>query len=384
MLTCQKHCFSLPEDVSYLNCAYMGPLPESVEIAGYQGIAKKALPYEISRSDFFQPVEDLCRLFARLIHLDDPQRVALIPSSSYGIANVVKNVNIQPGQKVVSVDEVFPSNYYPWKRLADENGAQIHLVKPPAGTLNRGMDWNEKLLEAIDNETIVVAMPHVHWTDGTLFDLKAIRAKTREVGALLIIDGTQSVGALPFDVREIQPDALIVAGYKWLLGPYGFGLAYYGPHFDQGEPIEENWINRLHSERFEDLVNYQPAYRPGAQRYSVGENSQFIAVAMLAASIGLILEWGVENIQTYCRQLSKPYLDELQDMGFWVENEAWRGHHLFGVRLPKDRNIELLKAEASVQQVYVSFRGEAVRVSPHVYNEAKDMEQLIRVFGKTL
>jgi selenocysteine lyase/cysteine desulfurase len=381
MLTCQKHLFSLPDDITYLNCAYMGPLPEPVEMAGYQGVARKTLPYEITVPEFFEPSENLQCLFAELIHADDPGRVALMPSVSYGIANVARNIRLTPGQKIVTVDEVFPSNYYSWKRLADENRALLQVVKAPLRLTGRGREWNEKILEAIDYQTVAVALPHVHWADGTLFDLVAIRQRSREVGALLIIDGTQSVGALPFDAGEIQPDALLVAGYKWLLGPYGFGLAYYGPYFDDGTPIEENWINRLHSERFENLVNYQPAYRPGAQRYSVGESSQFVAVPMLTAALRLILDWGVENIQTYCRELTQPHLERLSEMGFWMEDARWRGSHLFGVRLPENVDIAMLKNEAAARKVFVSFRGDAVRISPHLYNNEYDMEQLINIFS---
>ena len=107
-------------------------------------------------------------------------------------------------------------------------------------------------------------MSHIHWADGTLFDLKAIRQRTRDVGALLIIDGTQSIGALPFDIQEIQPDALICAGYKWLMGPYSLGLAYLGEFFDEGIPIEENWKNRHNSHHFARLVNYEDKYQPHA------------------------------------------------------------------------------------------------------------------------
>jgi selenocysteine lyase/cysteine desulfurase len=118
-------------------------------------------------------------------------------------------------------------------------------------------------------------MGHIHWADGTLFDLVAIRKKAHSLGAKLIIDGTQSVGALPFSVQEIQPDALICAGYKWLMGPYSIGMAYYADSFNDGQPLEYNWINRLNSEDYSQLVNYQDSYKPKADKYSVGESSNF-------------------------------------------------------------------------------------------------------------
>jgi selenocysteine lyase/cysteine desulfurase len=380
MLTCQKHLFSLPDEVAYLNCAYMSPLPLAVELAGYQGVARKALPFEISADDFFSEVAEVKKLFSRLIHADDYERIAVIPSVSFGMASVVSNVKPSAKQNIVLVEAIFPSNYYPWKRLADDTGASLKVVPAPSASPGRGAIWNEKLLEAIDSATAVVALPNAHWADGTLFDLAEIRRKANEAGALLVIDGTQSVGAFPFDVRKIQPDALICGGYKWLLGPYGIGLAYYGERFDGGVPVEESWINRLDSEKFDSLVNYQPAYKPKAHRYNVGENSQFIHMPMMKAGLELLLEWGVENIQDYCRRLSEPFAVQLANQGCWVEEAGFRGGHLFGIRLPGEVDLEAFNEKARAKSVFVSVRGNSVRVSPHLYNDDEDFERLMEVF----
>ena len=346
-------------------------------MAGYQAIARKTMPYEILVPDFFEPVARLKELFAQLINVVDPQRIAVVPSVSYGISSVVKNVRIRPGQHVVVVDEIFPSNYYPWRRLTQENGAEIKVVKRPESSDGRGKAWNERLLEAIDNQTVAVAMPNVHWADGTWFDLAAIRRRTNEVGALLIVDGTQSVGALPFDVAAIQPDALVCGTYKWLLGPYSMGLAFFGEKFDNGTPIEENWINRMGSEQFENLTLYQDAYKPGAHRYCMGENSQFIGVPMLMAALELLLGWGVANIQEYCKQLTAPYIEQLTGLGCEVEAQAYRSSHLFGIRLPKGVDMDAVKKATLRRNVFVSYRAGAMRISPHLYNEAKDFERLV-------
>ncbi|MCF8244596.1 MAG: aminotransferase class V-fold PLP-dependent enzyme [Saprospiraceae bacterium] len=377
MLTCQKHLFSIPDEVSYLNCSYMSPIPEPVEFAGYQAIAKKTMPYEILVPDFFEPVNHLKSLFSKLINCDDPERIAIVPSVSYGISSVVKNVKIGTGQNIVAIDEIFPSNFYPWRRLTMENGGEIKVVKRPDEIEGRGRIWNERLLEAIDNQTVAVAVPNVHWADGTLFDLRAIRLRANEVGAMLIVDGTQSVGALPFDLAEIQPDALVCGGYKWLLGPYSMGMAYFGERFDNGVPIEESWMNRKDSERFENLTSYQDTYKPKAHRYNMGENSQFIGVPMLTAALELILGWGVKNIQEYCKNLSAPYIQHLVELGFHLEQQAYRCNHLIGVRLPAEINLEAVKNATVQRNVYVSYRAGAMRISPHLYNDSKDFERLV-------
>jgi selenocysteine lyase/cysteine desulfurase len=227
-------------------------------------------------------------------------------------------------------------------------------------------------------------MAHIHWADGTLFDLAAIRKRTRENDALLIIDGTQSVGALPFDVATLQPDALICAGYKWLLGGYSLGLAYYGEYFDQGTPIEENWINRAESENFAGLVNYQEDYQGGALRYEVGEHSNFILIPMLRAALQQINQWGVENIQAYAKNLTKDLVTKLKAQGCWIEDEAYRVAHIIGVRLPDGVEVAQVKDLLASQQIYVSVRGNSIRVSSHVYNSTEDIQKLLGCFEQVL
>lgn len=377
MLACKFNKFSLPGNITYLNCAYMSPLLKSVEKAGIRGIRMKKNPTVITPDDFFNTTKMVREEFGKLIGAD-PGRIAIIPSVSYGMAAVAANVSLKQGENVVVVGEQFPSNIYCWKRMCHEAGAALKMVAPPDTWHERGRQWNEKILEAIDAGTRVVAMGQAHWADGTKFDLPAIRKKTKAVGALLAIDGTQSVGAHPFRIDEIQPDALICAGYKWLLGPYSIGVAYYGPHFDAGRPIEENWINRLHSEDFAGLVNYEDDYHPGAARYSMGEQSNFILIPMMHKALVSLNRWGAEKIQAYCQHITREPIMALLDRGYWVEEEAFRTGHLFGLYKP-GLDLDALKQELLKNRIYVSYRGNFIRVSPYVYNDEHDLHRLTKV-----
>ncbi len=384
MLTCKHSKFSLPKNVAYLNCAYMSPMLKAVEKAGLRGVRLKRNPAEIDPDDFFSIVETLRAEFARLIGAQDPNRVAIIPSVSYGLATVARNVRITKGQHVLVAAEQFPSNYYPWQSLCNDTGAEVKVVSPEKSFTDRGKIWNERFLEAINTNTRVVAVAHAHWTDGTLFNLKALRQRTREVGALLVIDGTQSVGALPFQIETIQPDALICAGYKWLLGPYSIGLAYYSELFDNGQPIEENWINRLDSEKFTSLVDYESRYQPAARRFSVGEQSNFILAPMALKAIGQINRWGVDNIQEYCKAITEPAIAAMRQKGFLIEDSAYRASHLFGIRHPGKVDPEQLLKKLRAARIYVSMRGSSIRVSPNVYNDAEDLNRLVKTLSSTL
>ena len=375
-LGCQRESFSLPEEVHYLNCAFIGPLPIATEEAGIEGILQKQNPTKIQPSDFFTKSDQVREAFANIIGADQSNRISIIPSASYGLAVAARNLRVEKGQNIVLLHQQFPGNVYTWRRKADDCEAQIRTVVPPDGQV-RGAEWNERILEAIDLNTAVVDVPNVHWTDGTVIDVSAVAARAREVGAALVIDATQSVGVMPFDVSEIQPDVLVVAGYKWLLGPYSIGAAYYGSRFDEGVPLEENWIAREKSEVFGDLVNYQPNYHPGAIRYDVGERSNPILVPMLLASLGLISEWGPRRIQRYCHELGNIFIDEAHSIGFLLEEEKWRSSHLFGLQLPKRFDPTSIKNKLEDHNIFVSRRANALRISLHVYNDENDVEALL-------
>ena len=355
----------------------MGPLPRVSQQDGVAAIARKGNPSTIVAADFFSEASEARQLFAQLINAD-AARVAIIPAASYGLATVARNTPLTAGQNVVVVGEDFPSNIYTWRKATKRSASELRVVPPPSGD-RRGAEWNARVLEAIDRNTAVVAIPHVHWTDGTRFDLIAIGGAARNAGAALVVDGTQSVGALPFDVDAIQPDALICAGYKWLLGPYSISVAYFGSRYDWGEPIEENWIARRGSEDFQRLIDYEDEYAPGAIRYDGGERSNFILLPMFIAALKLILEMTPDRIQQYCQHLIAEPVEQARELGFIVEDAQWRGAHLFGLRVPKRVDLKRLHHALLARNVVASLRGSALRVSPNVYNSQDDLDALVQV-----
>lgn len=380
MLSCQKTKFALPENIHYLNCATRGPLSKLVEEAGIQAIQHTTSRiHQLTPHDFFDPVDDVRQLFCQLIGANDPERVALVPSVSYALSTVARNLarktGIKSGQTILLPEGEFPSDVYAWERPAADIGLHIKTIPMPAQNV-KGPAWNESILSAIDEQTAVVVCPHVHWMYGIKFDLEAIAVRAREVGAWLIVDGTQSVGALPFDYECIRPDLLVCAAYKWLMGPYSLGLAYFGEAFDGGIPLEESWMARQDSHHFHNLTEYQPDYRPKAYRYNMGEQSNFVQLPMLKAALRQLLDWQPASIQAYCRELFREALPQLQEKGFVTEPEPYRAHHLLGIRLPEDRSVLETQKALAQNRIYVSARGQGIRVSPQIYNTPEDVHAL--------
>ena len=369
VLNPQRELFEIPEEVAYLNCAYMSPQLRAVRAAGEEAVARKSRPWEISPDDFFEGSETARDLFARVVG-GDTEGVAIIPSVSYGMAVATANVTLVEGQSIVVLEEQFPSNVYPWRVLAKRTGAEVVTVPRPADH-----DWTTAVLEHIDERTAVVAVPNCHWTDGSVLDLVRTGERAREVEAALVVDATQSLGAHPLDVSEVRPDFLVSAAYKWLLGPYSIGFLYVGEAYREGVPIEHNWISREGSEDFARLVEYTDAYGPGARRYDVGERSNFVLLPMAIEALRQILAWGVENIAASLRELTAHIEDEAEKLGIETVPASMRAGHMIGLGLgpevPKD-----LAARLAEENVFVSVRGRNLRVSPHLYNTERDVERL--------
>ncbi|MDQ3285160.1 MAG: aminotransferase class V-fold PLP-dependent enzyme [Actinomycetota bacterium] len=372
-----RKLFEIPDDVAYLNCAYMSPQLRAVRTVGEEAVARKSRPWEISPRDFFENSETARRLFAQLVG-GDTEGVAIIPSASYGMAVATANVPLRSGHNVVVLEEQFPSNVYPWRELAKRTGAEVVTVPRPAG-----QDWTSAVLERVDGRTAVVAVPNCHWTDGSSLDLVRTGERAREVGAALVVDATQTLGAYPLDVSEVQPDFLVSAAYKWLLGPYGLGFLYVSEAYREEVPIEHNWISREGSDNFARLVEYTDAYAPGARRYDVGERSNFVLLPMAIEALRLILAWGVQNIAASLRVLTDCIEEEAEKLGIEAVPKSMRAGHMIGLGLgpeaPEDLAVRLAE-----ERVFVGVRGHNLRVSPHLYNTERDVGRLFDSLNKHL
>jgi selenocysteine lyase/cysteine desulfurase len=378
MIPCQRHLFDIPEGITYLNCAYMSPLMHSVVEAGRTGLERKLHPWQIKVEDFFDQADDLRGLAAKLFHCtaDD---IALVPSASYGLSTAALNLPLQRGQRILVLDEQFPSNFYPWQRLAQDKGAALITVAWPEDN-----DWTAAVLRELTDSVAIAALPHVQWTSGGLLDLEKIGEACRRNGTALVLDLTQSLGAYPVDVRKVLPDFAVAAGYKWLLGPYATGVMYVAPKWQQaGRPLEENWILRDNARDFSGLILYSDGYEPGARRFDMGERSNFALVPAVVKAIEQILEWGVEEISKAIGALNGRLLESAEDLGMTAPPEPLRAPHYLCLRSGERPSLQLVETFAN-ERVHVSLRSSSIRVTPHVYNSEEDIDRLVHVLKETV
>ncbi len=370
LIPSQKHLFDIPQSHAYLNTAYMSPLMHSVADAMIEGTLLKKQPWTYQPDDFFTYPE-IMRGLAGDIFETSADNIAIIPSTSYGIQIAANALSLSPGQTIIVLDEQFPSNIYPWQDKAQKIGAQLNILPTPPD-----FDWTREILAAINSETAILAVPQTHWASGATLDLAKIRTALDEVGAALVLDLTQSLGVQRLDLTSVRPDFAVAATYKWLMGPYSLGLLYIDPKWHKAAPLEHNWINRACSEDFTALTHYREGFQNGARKFDMGQRSNPGQLMGASAAMRQILDWGIDNISETLGEKTAYIAERLSAHGLSVLPRNLRAAHYLGLIFEQGVPTGLAAA-LSEKNIFVSVRGRAVRVTPHLYSSEADIERFI-------
>jgi selenocysteine lyase/cysteine desulfurase len=369
--------FEVPDGIAYFNVANLAPQLRSVRAAGEGALERRAAPWTIGSPDWFTEVERLRDLFARVIGAD-AEGVALVPATSYGMAVAAANLDAGPGERVLVLAEEYPSGIYTWRAFARRTGAEIHTVRP-----DDGQPWTEAILGALDGRARIVSVPNVHWTNGALVDLEAVCERAHELGASLVLDVSQSAGAMPLDLGRLRPDFLVSVGYKWLLGPFALAYLYVDERHRDGEPIEHNWIVRAGAENFARLVDYTDELQPGARRFDVGARTNFTLAPMAIAALEEILEWTVPGIAGALEVTTAAIERGARERGLDTIPAGDRGPHIVGIRLPEPSPDDLV-ARLAERGVYAGVRSSWLRVAPHLHTTELDLDRLFAALDAAL
>ena len=377
MIPNQRHKFDMPDDVAYLNCAYMSPLMTAAVQGAGTGIAYKIQPWTYAGSQFFTYTEQVRELAAKLIGAGTDD-IALVPSASYGLQIAANNLPFSEGGEILIIEDQFPSHVYPWREKAKACGGAINTVARPDDG-----DWTAAVLAAMGTRTEIMALPATHWADGGHLDLETIGAAARKIGAKLVLDLTQSLGAMPFDVATVQPDFMVAAGYKWLMGPYTLSYLYVAREHQDGTPLEHNWMNRKGSEDFSRLVDYQDEFQKGARRFDMGEKSNPPQLMAACAALTQLLDWGTHNISATLGARNSDVANSARQMGLQVTADELRSPHFLGLGMPNGIPKGFAESLAA-KNIFVSIRGDSVRVTPHLYNADADIDRLFGALHKVV
>lgn len=369
--------FDIPRDICYLNAAYMTPQPRFVVEAAMRGATRRSQPWKIAPSDFFKEVETLRAAFARQVGCP-ADNIAIVPSAGYGVSCAAKNLSTRPGNVILALNDQFPSNYYAWHRQALVSEAEFHIVRKEAG-----QSWADALLDAINrrgDKIAIAALEGHHWASAGFVDLETVIPALRNVGARVVLDLTQTIGAYRIDISRLAPDFMVAAGYKWQFCPYGVAFLYVGDRYFDGVPIEEAWMNRDGAEDFSRLADFTDRYQPGARRFDVSEKSSFSNIAGAVAALQMLDKWGIGTISETLAMTNARIAEILASHGFETTAADARAPHFQGARLPAT-DPRKLAARLVDNGVYASVRGDHLRVAPHLYTDDEDLARFDDVLG---
>jgi selenocysteine lyase/cysteine desulfurase len=366
----QRSLFDIPAGIAYFNTAYNSPLLNTSCAALMRASQAKSHPWERPPADFFSDA-DRIRQLASVLFGGDADGYAVVPAASYGLSAAARAMQptLRVGDRIVVLDEEFPSNVLPWRRVATETGAVVATVPRP-----RDDDWTTAVLAILAQGARVAAVSPCHWTNGARLDLVAIGRACRAAGTALVIDASQALGAIAFDMAAVRPDFLVAAGYKWLLCPYGVGLMYVDAAWREAPPLEETWLARANAADFTALVDYSDTYMPGARRFDVGEKCTALLPGAIAA-LEQLQAWGVDNIARVLGQINSRIASRLEALGFTLPPRAHRSPHIVGGRLPQGLTRDFV-GSLRAQRVFISQRGSSIRIAPHLHVTEPDIEQL--------
>jgi selenocysteine lyase/cysteine desulfurase len=361
--------FPWTADAVFLNAAGIGPLPERTRRVVAEWSAYKAAPHTIPDRLLASTLHEARGVAARLINAD-PAEIALSTNTSFGLNLAARALPLEPGDVVLVSDKEFPANVYPWMALRDR-GITFELAPVTA----EGWPDEAYLVERLrDVRVRVLAVSLTQFANGYTVDLARLSAATRECGAFLVVDAIQALGQMPVDVRATPVDVLSSGAQKWLLSPWGSGFTYVRRELIAGlAPHDVGWMAFEGTDDFTRLTRYDPTLRADARRFEL-VTLPFHDLAGMSASVGLLLEVGIDRIREHLCTVTAPVLEWARRRGIALASPSGaRSSAIVCVPLPDaPAAFRALRAAG----VTATVREGAVRLSPHLYNTA---DELVRV-----
>ncbi|WP_159500242.1 aminotransferase class V-fold PLP-dependent enzyme [Microbacterium sp. 18062] len=295
--------------------------------------------------------------------------IALTQNTSTGLAIVANGIQWRHGDNIVVPVNEFPSNFYPWTQLR-RHGVEIREVP-----MAEGHALISDFGKLIDDRTRVVAVSAVQYSSGYRYDLRALGDFCRQLDALLVVDGTQALGAMTIDVRASLIDVLVVSAHKWMLGPLGIGFAHFSERaLNSLYPSTTGWLSVDRPFDFD----HEPKLAVDARRYESGtENAA--GIVGISAAVNLVLKAGPAAIESHILHAGAYLAKLLRDLGWRVLND-YGDEHRSGILIASSgRNDAGYHRRLLDNGVRCSLRGGGVRFSPHYFTSSSDLHRVADV-----
>jgi selenocysteine lyase/cysteine desulfurase len=362
-------------ETAYLNCAYQGPFPLSAAARAQEAIELKCRPERMTPAEYFDLPRRVRACLARIVGADG-EEIALTSGATQGIGIVAAGLNLQPRDEVIVADSNFPSNLFTWLHMR-HRGVSVHVLKTDSKPVEP-----DHLARRITPRTKVVALDWVSYSTGARIDLAALGEIAHRQRAIFVVDGTQGVGALEVNLHDLPVDVMVVAAYKWLLGPYGSGFVCVKRELLNRLDLEVvNWLSVRGAEDFDSLPVEQFALPREARIFDVPETANFLNLYALEASLNFVVASGVSTVTDHCVRLLNHTAEVLKAKRYTLltHGRSQLPSTILSFRAASSGATEQLHQELKARHVEVSLRHGMIRVSPYLYNNDQDVERLLAI-----
>ena len=316
-------------------------------------------------------IEEVRRLAGRLLNAD-PLDIAFVKNTSEGIGIVAEGLPWQTGDNVVTAEDEYPANLYPWMNLASR-GVELRRVPSRGGRI-----LLDDLRAAIDDRTRLVSLSFVEYASGFRNDLVAVGQLCRDKGVLFFVDAIQGLGVLPLDVGRTPIDFLAADGHKWLLGPEGAGLFWIRREVvERLHPVGVGWNSVIESR---DFSRVEFRLKPHAGRWESG-SLNVGGILALGASLELLLGAGIDAIAERVLHLTDYLCERAAQTGLEVFSSRRPGEASGIVSLVVPGDLRALVRRCRDAGIVVNQRAGRLRVSPHAYNTTEELDRLLALLG---
>jgi selenocysteine lyase/cysteine desulfurase len=366
--------FPVTETLIYLNHAGVSPTSTRARDAvaeWFDGCVKRGI---LDEEDWVDTSEACRARFARLIGASSDE-ISFVRNTSHGLALIAEGLPWKPGDRVAVATELeYPSNVYVWQHLKDR-GVAVDTIDASEGAVT------PKAVEAaLTPNTRLVAVSSAQYATGAVTDLAAIGAICRGRDLLFCVDGIQTVGALDIDVKQVGAHFLSADSHKWLLGMHGLGALYVSSEVvDEVRPVIVGWKSTTDAWNF-DCALFE--LLSDARKFEEGSLPWSLIVGFYAA-LEILEEIGIPTIGAHIKELVERLAIGLTDLGAEVYPPSEMRHHILTFTHPRVESADLLE-QLTERNFVISCRRGRIRISPHLYNTEKEIDQLLAAVEECL
>lgn len=367
------------EDATYLNFAAHAAIPRVALNAVQASVAAKRRPHLVDDRSFFFVAANLRQTLATLIGASQDD-IALTTGAGAGLATIAYALKWSAGDEVIIAGGEFPAHYATWKPMEAREGIKVQITHPQDQFIQSG-----DLIAAMTPRTRVISVSHVRFDDGSILDASSLAAACKRNGTLLVLDVSQSCGAIPMDVSSLGADFIVCAGYKYLLSPWGTGFLWAKPeNADLLRPGPYNWFSQ-DVETFARLNYVDPRPARTLSRWDAAEASSIynFNLTVMEASARFVLNATPALIHDHNQTLIDYFFERLPD-GYRLASPRQASHRgVFGcIEVGSRSDTESLYQTLRDERFVVALREGKIRVAPHLLNSTQDMDRLLASLAK--